>query len=152
MSDFTAIIEKLEGSEAGSGWLDAHVFCELFAGDRSYVEQSPFNGVWCVYEVSRVTGRASLFEWPPRLNRHRNPTTSLDAALALVEERLPGCLWQIEGNVAEIYEPPFEYWASISEHGKIRGYSGLGAAHSPALALIIALCRALQSQEEKKDG
>jgi hypothetical protein len=63
------------------------------------------------------------WEWLPHF------TTSLDAAVALVERRLPGCVLDVEGHAGSAY-----WSAIIGDHGAI----GL----TPARALIAALLRA----------
>jgi hypothetical protein len=78
--------------------------------------------------------------WPPY-------TASLDAALALVEEKLP-CQWV-----------RLDYWtdinierprASILPKGElIHGFAAHGA--TLPLALLLALLRALQSQSDRTD-
>lgn len=61
-------------------------------------------------------------------------TASLDAALALVEKKLPGWDWEVHNNgLARLLSP--------------EGNSIYANAPTPALALCLALLRALQAME-----
>lgn len=74
-------------------------------------------------------------------------TASLDAALALVEEKLPGWEWRVmwngcQGNLAELTD-------NETAESSMENFSGLGA--TPALGLLLALIRALR-ESEAADG
>jgi len=68
-------------------------------------------------------------------------TSSLDAALALVEEKLPDCDWECttarhrKGFMATVW------YADVFR----------ADATTPALAIVLALLRALQSQQENSE-
>lgn len=71
-------------------------------------------------------------------------TTSLDAALALAERVLPGWYFGVQAN--RRWEMPDDWTACIAPP-KVRDGSEVEAdAPSPALALCIAILRALDSQ------
>ncbi len=78
-------------------------------------------------------------------------TASLDSALALVEAKLPGWWWEVShGVLSASGHGPF--WASLyfgnrglwDEDGEPTTIPG----PTPPLALLLALCRALQAQAE----
>lgn len=70
---------------------------------------------------------------------------SLDAAVALVEKMLPGWAWGVHVNLRAVGG----FLAHVTERSPIRPMPNIGAAPTPALALIAALLRALIAQQEK---
>lgn len=98
-NELAALLPRLEGGEASDD-LDALILCAFAAPAGSYVEQSPINGAWCIYDGT--TDRSGL----PRLWDKRGwyrvggwpLTQSLDAALALAERVLPGWAWMVRGS------------------------------------------------------
>lgn len=99
MTGYADIIERLEKATRPSEELDANIRCALLAPDGAYVRQSEINGRWCIYFGERG-GRPNLFE-PDRLRHVPHDlwrgayTASLDAAIALVEAKLPGWGWRV---------------------------------------------------------
>lgn len=72
-------------------------------------------------------------------------TGSLDAALALVEEKLPGWFWKMGQNPRT---PETErYWFEVQ--CPARDVYREAAAPTPALAVLIALLRALEEKNPK---
>lgn len=67
-------------------------------------------------------------------------TTSLDAALSLVERCLPG--WRVAFNSDDDRGP--EWAASIKPHGE--KWPAFEFAPTPALALLLAMLKALEAQ------
>lgn len=139
MSDhsITSLIEKLEGLSKGRDELSAHVIKTLLAPDDAWVEQSKFNGAWCIYERREK----------PRLWGESNPlrsapvTTSLDAALALAERRCPRfsvTVVKYRTNDGE-FKPSGEA-SLLNPYGNITEHRGKAA--TPALALCAAVLRA----------
>jgi len=78
------LIERLEAATGPDRELDALIRQAIYC-PQGYVEQSPINGAWCVYDGSRDrSGRARLFEhWPSRDAKCGAFTASIDAALTL---------------------------------------------------------------------
>lgn len=140
-------IPDLSTAEAGSDELSARIMCALAVPEGCYVEQSRLNGAWCIYEKADRSGRQRLWErrdwyrvggWPV--------STSIDAAVALVERVLPGARWELstmcyrdgtyEGNAG------CRLWKAVSS-GPV---SGSAIAPTPPLAIL----RALQAAVEGK--
>lgn len=121
MTDHTDLIRRLEEAEAGSRRLDVAVHDALFP-PRADGYQMPDGTV-----LPPSWGRG--FDDPPY-------TTSLDAALALVERVLPGA------EVIAISRTRTGGWGS--------GVNGhVAYAATPALALVIATLRALQKGSDQ---
>jgi hypothetical protein len=74
-------------------------------------------------------------------------TASLDAALALVEEKLPGVYWHVARGKTRPDEPLFGAELVTTKGNQI---AAVEHDHSAALALILALLRALQSQSDRE--
>lgn len=128
MPDLVELIAKLKGAEAGSRELDAFIATE-FAGFRDVFE----DGV--LFE-----GRHGYYTFEGDEKNHPLPafSTSLGAALALVEEKLPGWEWLVRSNAYAMIWTPKDWAAETDRSAECR------SAANPALALLIALCRALQ--------
>lgn len=127
-----ALIAELENAAEGSEKLDAQILAVLVGG---FVEQSPFNGRWCVYAHDRE-GIQRL--WSPgredTFRQHAGYTTSLDAALTLVPE---GLCWEVESGPKT---------GGVAVVGTVHGpMEGIGP--TPVLALCIAALRARQAME-----
>jgi len=77
-------------------------------------------------------------------------TSSLDAALALVEEKLPGTFWHVAKGRTRPDEPLFGAELVSPEHGGVN----VAVEHesSVALALILALLRALSARDQQDGG
>lgn len=112
--------------------LDAHILCALAAPEGSVVEQSRFNGAWCIY-----TARGRLWE---KRGWHRPEgwalTASLDAAVALVERVKPG--WAVQMTRQGDGEGAARLWPQ-----NYTGEQYCATCATPALALIAALLRSL---------
>lgn len=122
MTDHTDLIRRLEEAEAGGRALDADVFAALgFTYDHGPAD------VW------RDAGGDPFYFNPI--------TSSFDAALALAERVLPGWGFFLRSdkdgcNCGLVY--PDAHFVT----------PGCGTAATPALALVAATLRALQSKEE----
>ena len=81
-----------------------------------------------------------FLDWRPAL------TASIDAALDLVERKLPGAWWFAARQADEIGEYSFDLRASIG------GLLGTASAPTLPLAICIALLRALSAQEQADGG
>lgn len=112
------LIERLEAAEAGSRELDAEVFRALGWTDGHNVH-GPAKNWW----LNPQTGE--------HVDQLERVTTSVDAALGLIRERLPDSFVGF-GNKSPRTGCPFAH---------IQG--SVGDAHTPALALCAAFLRAL---------
>ena len=63
---------------------------------------------------------------------------SIDAALALVSEKLPGWDWVARPGFAQLYETPGDVWSASAQ----------ATAPTVPIAILIALFKALEAQEE----
>lgn len=135
MHDLATLLERVEKATRKSDDLDQHIF----AWHRGW--SFPLFG-------------AARQEWNEAL-RHGilvDYTASLDAALALVEEKLPGKYWYVAAGRARVGEPL--YGAQIVGHREngVAIDEPIGLAeheHGAALAILAALLRALLTQESK---
>jgi hypothetical protein len=143
------LIARLEGAEGGSDELSALVMCETLAPAGAYAEKSPFNGAWCIYAGLDRRGQPRLWERRGRLHRPDGwpVTTSLDAALALVAEKLPGhcALLAItpERTVCNLHTKPI---------GQIGNWHPHAEATTAPLAICAALLKALHPKESVNAG
>lgn len=124
MTDIPTLISMLEKAEAGSRELDAEI--GIAAG---FAERRKGN----VYKLSEAGSTLELY-WPAPFS------TSLDAAVALVELLLPGQEWSVGSNQPDIGEP----WARIRT-APLRSLEE--SAATPALALCLALLKALEARD-----
>lgn len=126
MTERAKLIERLEKAEAGSRELDALVA----VASGLATEINPKNP-----ERVRYIGEHSDFYLAA------TPVTrSLDAAVALVERLKPGQEWSIGSNQPDIGEP----WARIRT-APLRSLEE--SAATPALALCLALLKALEARD-----
>lgn len=138
------LIERLKAATVGGDELSARVMCALLAPSGAYVERSPYNGAWCIYHG--VDGRSNQPRlWDKGSGKQHRPdgwpvTTSVDAALAMVERVLPGWIWSAgnqEGGA----------WAVVHRReSPVRSASDADAP-TPALALCIATLEALRTHK-----
>ncbi len=148
MSDQAELIAKLSEAKAGSDELSARVMLAAAAPAGSYVEKSPYNGVRCIYSGTDNRGDPRL--WDRRGLPHRPEgwpvTTSVDAALALIEKRLPG--WS-PSIVKALHEPVWtgEVVSPDLDDDDISEVGACSLAATPAVALCIALLKSLQAQQ-----
>lgn len=124
--DLAGLIERLEKSVAGGHELDCHISYALFYPNTPewHLDLSIRDG-WTI---------------PPY-------STSLDAAVALVEQKLPGAEWTVSNN-SHHHERRYAEVVYQRTTGR-SGFVGMAAA-TPAIAICIALLRALQAQEETR--
>lgn len=87
---------------------------------------------------------------PPAFSMARDYTGSIDAAIALMGRVLPGSGW-IVGSGRESPSEPLGgaaiYRGLTTESGKV----GEGEAITPAIALCLAICSAVQAQRAAKE-
>jgi hypothetical protein len=142
----TELIAKLEAGSGADQELEARILCAIAAPSGAYVEQSRFNGRWCIYHGEH-NGRQTMWEDRKWGNQIRwNVTESLDAALSLVEKMLPGAFYHMAKGKLQATEPMFGAQILFGSE-EILGE----AEHNGSLprALLIALLRSL---ETRKDG
>lgn len=139
------LLEKVEAATGADQRLDAEILCALLAPAGSYVEQSPFNGVWCAYKPNTQPGkRPSAWETPrPWRGDRCSLTTSIDLSIALVDQAIPGANYLIARGKTRAAEPQFGCQLLFS-HDHVLG-EGEHDVH-PALAILAALLRALLAQ------
>lgn len=136
--DLANLLERVEKAEGADRELDARLFAALAARDPDRLaaliaeraDQFPDRNVWL--EGAR--------DW-----QVKPYTASLDAALALVERKLPGWTWRLDSPDTPS-EPAFARLSGPERR------SGVGWAKTPALALLAALLRALIAQETEHVG
>ena len=135
MTDHADLIAKLSEAKVGSDELSALVFCALNDGYR------PGEGIQlgAVIKPGRGASGGSMRTPEP-------VTTSVDAALALIEKRLPG--WS-PSIVKVLHEPVWmgEVVSPDLDEDDISEVGADGSAATPALALCIAILNALQDQQ-----
>lgn len=117
------LIEKLEGAAEGCHDMDAAIFSAL----GFQLERDTVSGEWVYREPEPLGGWYTV---PP-------VTTSIDAALALIERKLPGWYWGLGAHSATLLDDADEGGIRIDVSAK-----------TPALALCIALLQALTPQVE----
>lgn len=132
MAKFTSLIAKLAAAKEGSRELDRLVFDATTNG----VFGPENSDLWC-YSGS----------WASRAPAHF--TTSVDAALALIEKRLPGALYRMEkmGDVGRrAYGHPC--WATCG----LSGRQEEAVAATMPVAICIALLTALSRSQSPSVG
>jgi hypothetical protein len=143
------LITRVESATGASEELDALIMCALVAPAGAYVEKSPFNGAWCIYNGKPQGGVPRLWERSRGWYRPEDwpLTASVDATLALVEWVLPGWRRSLYERVAGEWE------AALGQHYLGRVDKGphqvvTASAPTPALALILATLRALPEPQD----
>lgn len=134
----TELIERLEAASVGSRELDREIM--VLIGGAQQVSEAIFYGpgetVWYCgdYEDSAVDVPLPYV------------TTSLDAALALAERVLPGWTWDIAGPREPITGTDDGRPSAALRLDADRPSLRIGTATTPALALCIAILRAVAAQ------
>jgi hypothetical protein len=146
MTDYSHIIERLEKAEGPDRELDTAI-ADLLLPRRlqQFGDQSTDDGGWEPYYQNGYLVGDGWHSHPP------GATRSIDAALALVEAKLPGWMYGIvrKGGIVEGYvhnnKPAFI--GLYAEANPARRW--LTARHkAPAIALLLALLLALQEMEQ----
>lgn len=134
MTDYTDLVKRLEEAEGPDRELDAAVAVALSENDRDHESQKP---------EERNLGKFYTPGFPEEMYGQATAdfyTASLDATLALVEEKLPGHFVRIEHG-------PNHGAAAIYRNG-FADCVAEGAGRSPAIALLIALLRILEKSDD----
>jgi len=118
------LAERIEALEGPCKETDAHIRRAILGKPNAWVEQSRFNGAWCVFDGTRdAKGR-----WRLANDGGSKPfTASLDAAMALVPE---GWDYTIRKRHVEL------------RHPVQRAFDTGATGATPALALCAAALRA----------
>jgi hypothetical protein len=147
-SAWTEIARRAAEAEGEDERLDAEVAMLAFAPPGSKIEQSRINAQWCIYEPrTRGLETFCLFEGVPHRFRLKGEfTTSVDAVLALIKEKLPG--WGIELN----FYPNETGWdAALTSPQPTRNPEDaqvIAEASTAPLALLSAFALAMAEQGE----
>ena len=132
--DMSALIARLEAAETGSAELDYLI-------DEALSEWRNIGGGFAVHKVTGERRRNSFDYTAP-------VTTSLDAALALAERVLPGCGWSVSMDDRMGW-----YQSDIGkDHYLFAGEPSRSLARTPALALCIAILKAIQHARSSTAG
>lgn len=143
--DLSALIERVENATGPDRELDALIFRVL---DLKLPDQFLSMGIKLSWQADGSAtvpvGDMQVRYEPPHF------TSSLDAALALVEEILPGTFWHVAKGRTRPDEPLFGAELVSPEHGGVN----VAVEHesSVALALILALLRALSARDQQDGG
>ncbi|WP_300379547.1 hypothetical protein [Henriciella sp.] len=144
-AELEGLVERLREAEEGTYELDRDIGLAL--GEWRYLPDDYELNIQ--FPGSRfMEADDTIFNDSPASIGGPAYTQSLDAALALVEEKLPG--WAV-ANLAQ--QDDRTWWAEL-RRGQLTSYTGVAAAMTaptPALALLIALLTAL-TQGDSHDG
>ncbi len=143
MPDLAALIERIEALTGPDREVDRDVL--RVAGTHILEKRGKDRKAWW-YPVDGSIAKYSNeggFGYPPPFPRF---TTSLDAAVALVERVLPGWAKGFDGG-------PKTRIAFVDQHDhddRMFGARYTAEGPTPAIALILAALRALHAQEERR--
>lgn len=129
MTDYASLIERLGKAEGPDRNLDGAIYWHLLEENRAERE------LWWVELQFSAT--------PENVDWRKPFTSSLDAALSLVERKLPGWVLVTSGKTALLVSP--EYQEEIGAAHRALEYAGEEGA-TLALAVCLALLRALSEQ------
>lgn len=131
MTDYASLIERLEKADGPDRNLDGAIYWHLLEENRAERE------LWWVELQFSAT--------PENVDWRKPFTSSLDAALSLVERKLPGWVWGVTSP-----DNPEDDPALQRQHftARLRKSVVIIRAHAPtpALAVCLALLRALSEQ------
>lgn len=130
------LADRVEKLSRPDKQVDAMIRCAVFAPAGAYVEQSRFNGAWCIYHGANRNGEPLLWERRGLTPEQRlgEFTASLDSAMTLVPEG-----WTRFGGNANGYEE-----MTLTNDDLRR--TVISFAATPALALTSASLRAIASR------
>lgn len=142
MADYDGLsdlIARVEGAEGPALVLDGEIWC--VANGYEFVK---WDGSGCVYREVRGAGIRHA-----DASTVRPYTASLDAAVALAGRVLPGWTYGMEMFPSDEIFNPSGAQAFVSKDRSVldAGY-GHGEAKTPAIALVLAILRAVQAQRE----
>ena len=141
-ADLTGLIERLEAATGPDRELDRAIMALSYTWERRYIggrcdpsccpEGAHLDGVW----VDPATDR-----WKTTARNGFEFTASLDAAMALVERVQPG--WNC--SAINLKPDPCEAYVWRRSERCVRDVGGKGP--TPAIALLIALLRTLETEQ-----
>lgn len=138
MGDLRELLERVEKATGADRELDSAIFSALVDPRRE-------NAYW-IWQGSRPQGspeRAPADYWDTR--HTPTITSSIDAALALMERMLPGAFWLIGKGKTTALEKMFACQLMFGTDEII----GEGEAETAPLAILAALLRAFIAQDGK---
>ena len=150
------LLEKVRACEGADRELDRQIMTLSYVRDRRHIGASCWDDA---YDTCCPGARHLDDVWvDPATDKWRTTavdgfefTSSLDAALALVERVLPG--WTVSG----ICQDDFKLWHAELRKGHQTSYTAVAISHetlrgsaNPALALLAALLTALLAEEAGK--
>lgn len=138
--DLTALIERVEKVPGPDRRLDAEIMC-AFHGYAMHEESDPANGIFAFWDGEPWKSTChNCTIWP-------EVTASLDEALALVEETLPGWDWSLRHSVSA--DGDVRYGNAVlwvpSDPRDDEAPRHWANHSSPVLALLLAMLLALQA-------
>lgn len=134
-----SILDRLRSAETGSRELDVEIWFELV--EPRYLWAKDREGYWSVNRAGTVM--TPIWQSDTPLRHAPDYTTSIDAALALVDKMLPDGRWRVEKCAVPFLHPGCAYWASAG----LAGEQEATYAATPALAILTALLTALAAKE-----
>lgn len=138
MTNLHSLLTRVEAATGPDRELDAHIMCAL-NGYTMHEDSNPNDGIFAFWDGAPWKSTChNCTIWP-------SPTASLDAALALVGEKLPGWDWSIHcdnGRAIAGIQPPSEDGCDLADC----------EAATPALAICTAILRALIAKQEVEDA
>jgi hypothetical protein len=153
LSDLIARVEKAEGPDRE---LDALVWSEFLPRHGEGIDGFDLpDGAHYEYEADD-RGAVSMYvrladgNCRVRARRPAEPfTASIDAAVALAGRVLPGWLFGIETFPNdEVFTPSGAQAFVAEDRSRLDAGYGHGEAKTPAIALVLAILRAVQAQRE----
>ena len=146
MTDLHSLLTRVEAATAPDRQIDCLLDC-LRTG-REFIEWTADTGI-VGYRFKHPTLGWELGCW------RVGYTASLDAALALVEEMLPGWDWSVRHSVSadgDVRYANAVVWLPSDPRDDEAPRHWANHDHSPALALLSALLRALIAKQEVEDA
>lgn len=134
------LIDRLEKATGPSLVLDGEVWCAI--NGYEFVQ---WDGAGCVYKKPGTSGYQGISH---ELHRNIRPVTaSLDEAVALAKRVLPGASWNTGAfpNIRAQIAVPVK-----TNFGSAIGLRGDATGATPAIALLIAILKALSSSDSKR--
>lgn len=142
-STLRTLLDRVEKGEGRDEELDVRLIAAFFAPDDAQVMQSPRIAAWLIYHGTNRNGEPRLWEKRP-LGYQPSPTSSIDAAVALVEKVLPGWDHGYESGDCIAF-------GKVWSEGRHDDTVVRGEARTPARAIVAALLSA-KIAEETKNG